>query len=298
MKVEISDGYIPFGKYKTYYRIANPKGKKTPLLALHGGPGSTHNSLELLDDLANIDDRPIVCYDQFGCGKSSIDDENYKLYNKEMWVKQLIDLREKLKLNKIHLFGHSWGGMLEIIYLTDYNPNGILSITLASTLSSASLWEKECKRLIKYLPKEDQEIINGAKTEEAKESEEYKRATEHFISTFVKDPLNENTPECLTRKKENGQVSYVTAWGNNEFSPTGNLKDYQYSEKLNRIKCPVLITSGVDDESTPLQNKIMYDNITSKKRWELFDNSKHLSYYTQHDEYVKVLKEFLDENDN
>lgn len=298
MKVEISDGYIPFGRYKTYYRIANPKGKKTPLLTLHGGPGSTHNSLELLDDLAKIDDRPIICYDQFGCGKSSIDDENYKLYNKEIWVKQLIDLREKLKLNKIHLFGHSWGGMLEIIYLTDYNPVGILSATLASTLSSASLWEKECKRLIKYLPKEDQEIINSAKTKEDEESEEYKRATEHFISMFVKDPLDENTPECLTRKKENGQISYVTAWGNSEFSPTGNLKDYQYSEKLNRIKCPVLITSGVDDESTPLQNKIMYDNITSKKRWELFESSKHLSYYTQHDEYLKVLQEFLDENDN
>ena len=67
--MEIKEGYIPFLDYKTYYRIVNPKGKKTPLLMLHGGPGSTHNAFELFDSLALEDDRPIIMYDQIGCGK-------------------------------------------------------------------------------------------------------------------------------------------------------------------------------------------------------------------------------------
>ena len=54
--MNIKDGYLSFRGYKTYYRIANPDGKKIPLLLLHGGPGSTHNYLEILDDLAKKDD--------------------------------------------------------------------------------------------------------------------------------------------------------------------------------------------------------------------------------------------------
>ena len=46
----ITEGYMPFMGFKTYYRIAGePNPEKKPLLLLHGGPGSTHNSFELLD---------------------------------------------------------------------------------------------------------------------------------------------------------------------------------------------------------------------------------------------------------
>jgi proline iminopeptidase len=54
--MEIKEGYIDYLNYKTFYRIVNPKGKKTPLLMLHGGPGSTHNSFELFDEMAILDD--------------------------------------------------------------------------------------------------------------------------------------------------------------------------------------------------------------------------------------------------
>ena len=71
----IKEGYISFRGYKTYYRIVNPEGKKVPLLLVHGGPGSTHNSFEVLDDLAYLDDRPVISYDQIGCGMSSLEED-------------------------------------------------------------------------------------------------------------------------------------------------------------------------------------------------------------------------------
>ena len=49
--MQIKEGYIKYLDYKTYYRIVNPNGHKTPLVMLHGGPGSTHNSFELFDNL-------------------------------------------------------------------------------------------------------------------------------------------------------------------------------------------------------------------------------------------------------
>ena len=47
IKMEINDGYMPFKGFKTYYRIVDG-GDKTPLICLHGGPGSTHNSFEYI----------------------------------------------------------------------------------------------------------------------------------------------------------------------------------------------------------------------------------------------------------
>jgi len=40
----VSKGYVDFRGYGTWYRVAgNLDSGATPLLALHGGPGSTHH---------------------------------------------------------------------------------------------------------------------------------------------------------------------------------------------------------------------------------------------------------------
>ena len=63
------EGYVDFRGYRTWYRIAGHRTSGTvPLVTLHGGPGSTHNYFAPLEQLA--DERPIVLYDQIGCGNS------------------------------------------------------------------------------------------------------------------------------------------------------------------------------------------------------------------------------------
>ena len=73
--MQVREINIPFGKYHTYCRIVGPASDRPPILLLHGGPGSTHNYFELLDDLANRAGRQLIMYDQLGCGRSSIPDE-------------------------------------------------------------------------------------------------------------------------------------------------------------------------------------------------------------------------------
>ena len=50
MNNRITEGYMPFMGYQTYYRIVGEPSEKAPLLLLHGGPGSTHNYFEVLVD--------------------------------------------------------------------------------------------------------------------------------------------------------------------------------------------------------------------------------------------------------
>lgn len=172
---------IPFGSYYTYCRIVGKATHRPPLVLLHGGPGSTHNYFELLDKLAEVTNRQLIMYDQLGCGLSSIPDDHPELYTAKTWVAELQNLRDYLGLSRIHLLGQSWGGMLAIIYLCDYHPQGVQSVILSSTLSSAKLWASELHRLIGFMPQNDQEAIFQAERENNFGSPAYQTANEHFM---------------------------------------------------------------------------------------------------------------------
>jgi proline iminopeptidase len=93
-----------------------PRAGATPLLCLHGGPGFTHYYLEPLEALA--DRRRVICYDQLGCGRSDRPGD-LSLWNVDRFVAELAQVRSALKLDRLHLFGGSWGGMLAMRYVLD-----------------------------------------------------------------------------------------------------------------------------------------------------------------------------------
>ena len=295
-KPEIKEGYMPFLEYKVYYRIVgNSKGKKKPLLLLHGGPGATHNTFEIFDKLSILDDRMIITYDQLGCGNSYLEGHK-ELWNLNTWIEELKAIREYLKLDELHILGHSWGGMLEIAYISDEKPKGIKSAIISSSLSSSKLWAKEQHRRIKYLSKEDQNAIEQAEKTGNYNTLEYIIANRNFLIRHSYYTVNQNSPECLSRKRKFGEEAYNTAWGPNEFNPIGNLKDFDYTQKLKDWKIPALSISGTNDLCSPLIAKTMYDNIPNS-RWELFEKSKHCCYIDEHEKYVDLLIEWLNKYD-
>lgn len=292
--------YIPFKNYQTYVKIMNPEGKNHPLVVLHGGPGSTHNSLELLSPLAKIGDRPVIFYDQIGCGLSSKPDEHLEFYNEEFWIEELDNLLSYLSIHDFHLLGHSWGGMLEQLYVIQTKRQDILSLTLSSTLSSAKLWREETHRLIKMMRQEDQDAIFLAERENDYTSPSFLAALDHYLRMTVSDFSTEDPsiPECLRKKKIRGDVAYLTAWGPSEFTPLGNLKDYETTSFLKTIQIPALVCYGSLDESTKKQNELMYFSLGSKKKKILeFPNARHMTYFERNEEYLKEIGGWLSSND-
>ncbi|MEG0254366.1 MAG: proline iminopeptidase-family hydrolase [Vagococcus sp.] len=292
----IKEGYMPYLDYKTYYRIVGKENKnKKPLVLLHGGPGSTHNYFELLDRIAKEDDRQLIMYDQLGCGLSSMPDDP-SLWKASTWIDELIALREHLNLDEIHLLGQSWGGMMVIDYLCAYEPKGLKSAILSSTLPSSKLWGEEQHRLIKYLSKEDQEAIRIAEETNDFTSEAYLTANDHFMVRHAADNPSPELPEPLRRKKNSGSQAYLYAWGPNEYTPSGTLKDFYYVDQLHTIDTPTLITSGADDLCTPYIAKLMHDKIPNSQ-WELYQHSRHMPFVDQIDEYVPMLIDWLNKHD-
>ncbi|CAN5277693.1 hypothetical protein BH09PSE6_BH09PSE6_15460 [soil metagenome] len=90
-----------------YRRYGN--GPKTTIVTLHGGPAAGHRYLRPYAALAT--DRPVVFYDQSGCGRSARP-ADLALYTPERYVDELEALRIRLGLEQMILLGHSWGGLL------------------------------------------------------------------------------------------------------------------------------------------------------------------------------------------
>ena len=292
---KVVEGYMPFREYQTYYRIvgeANPE--KTPLLLLHGGPGSSHNYFELLDDYAEASGRQLIMYDQVGCGKSSLP-EDESVYVKETWAEELIALREYLHLDQVHLSGQSWGGMLEMFYMTSYNPQGVKSVMINSSPASIKLWTEEQHRLIKYLSPEDQQAIADAEANNDFTGAKYLAANERYMDAYAWETDKSKLPEPMQRPT-NGQRASFIAEGPNEFTENGSISDFEVTDQLYKIKVPVMMTSGTDDLCTPLIAKSVVDHIPSAK-WHLFANSRHLALLDQHDEFIALLDQWLTTND-
>ncbi len=293
--MKITEGFMPFMAYKTYYRIAGEcKEGKKPIVLLHGGPGSTHNYFEVLDQLAESG-RAVISYDQLGCGQSFVEGHP-ELWRPETWINELIALRKHLHLDEFHILGQSWGGMLLIAYLIDHKPQGIKSAILSSTLSDSRLWGREQHRLISFMSEEDQRAITYAEQHNDYTGADYQRANARYMLLHCAGEVTADSPECLRRPKRAGSESYLYGWGPNEYTPQGSLKDFNYTDRLHEIEAPCLIISGTNDLCTPFVAKTMYDHL-QHPRWELFDGARHMPFVEQHDKYCKLLDAWLAEND-
>jgi proline iminopeptidase len=105
----ITEGFTNFKGYKIWYREAKSamSGSTTPLLLLHGGPGLASDYLEPLETLAE-QGRTVIRFDQLGCGRSDRP-RDLSFWTIQSCIKQIEAIRKKLKLDRIHLLGHSWG---------------------------------------------------------------------------------------------------------------------------------------------------------------------------------------------
>ena len=290
-KQKVEEGYMPFRGHQVYYRIVGERQEgKAPIILLHGGPGSTHNYFEVLDQIAETGHQ-VIMYDQLGCGKSYVEGHP-ELWKTETWVDELDALRKYLHLDQIHLLGQSWGGMLALAYVYERHPDGIRSLILSSTNPSASMWVKEQHRLVKYLPEKEQKAIAKAEATGDFDSKAYKSAIAHYMEQHCAAPVTADSPECLRREKKAGTLSYIYGWGPNELNATGDLKDFEYLEKMKSIDIPTLVISGSEDLCTPAIAKAMHDALPNSK-WELFVGSRHMPFVEDHNHYCKVLAEWL-----
>ncbi|MGZ4561475.1 MAG: proline iminopeptidase-family hydrolase [Mycobacteriaceae bacterium] len=287
--MQVSEGRIPYLGHSTWYRsVGETEPGKLPLLCLHGGPGAAHDYLEPLEAMAATG-RRTVFYDQLGCGRSPHPHDPSR-WTTQLFLEEVDTVRGALGLDRAHVLGQSWGGMLGMEYALT-QPAGLASLTIASSPSSMRLWVEEANRLREQLPDDVQQTLLRHERAGTTDDPEYEKACEVFYARHV--CRVQPPPDCYNRSMAQlpNQV-YLSMNGPSEFHCIGTLREWDVTPRLGEIRVPTLVTSGRHDEATPLIAQTVADAIPGAE-WVLFENSSHTSHIEEPERYVEVLDGFL-----
>ena len=260
-----------------------------PVLILHGGPGAASYYMEPLAERLS-DHRPVIVYDQLGCGRSDTPDDT-SLWTVDRSVEELDQVRAAYGLHRCHLLGQSWGGWLAIEYMAR-GPAGIDRLVLASTSASIPQFMAEARKLIEALPEPHRSVLIELGARGEYDHPDYVAAVDVFYHHHLcrADPW----PEALVRSGEqmDGNQVYLTMNGPTEFDVIGRLREWDRTTDLGRIDVPTLVTCGRYDEITPACSETITAGIPDA-RMHVFERSAHIAHLEEGEEYAALVEEFL-----
>ena len=149
----ISEGYAPFRRYQTWFRVCGDiDSGLTPLVIAHGGPGCTHDYVDAFRDIA-LSGRAVIHYDQLGNGRSThLPQQPADFWQPALFLDELANLLQHLNIaDHYALLGQSWGGMLGAEHAVT-RPKGLKALIIANSPASMALWLQGAARLRAQLP--------------------------------------------------------------------------------------------------------------------------------------------------
>jgi proline iminopeptidase len=264
---------------------------KIKVLLLHGGPGFTHDYMECMEDFLPKEGIEFYYYDLLGAGNSD-NPADTSLWNLPRFVEEVEQVRERLGLENFYLFGHSWGGLLAMEYLHKYQSHvkaAVLSNMVAGIASYLS-YAEQLKQ--KFFDANDIKKYDSLDKLKKYDSPEFQDLLMNKLYSHVMCQLKE-WPEPVMRafKKANTNI-YIQMQGVDEFHVTGNLKYWEFWDKLKDINTPTLVIGGMNDEMNPEDMK-REGLLIPNSRTYLCPNGSHMSMYDDQQNYFRELIKFL-----
>jgi pimeloyl-ACP methyl ester carboxylesterase len=222
---QVQEWDVDAGDVTLYVRVAGDLESGNVLIALHGGPGMSSDYMANLEQLAGPD-LAVVRYDQRGTGRSSPPQSDSD-YGFEQYVADLEAVRQQVGVEAVHLFGHSWGGVLAMRYATIY-PQHVRSIVLmgSGTPSSEGVRAGQANKVQRIAALQQQGLIPAQPT-----------SLHDIFPSYFADPHFE-MPEELRDLSYNGNVEQLT-WS--------ALGEYDFAAQVALLDQPVLVLWGQDD---------------------------------------------------
>ena len=288
-----TEGRIPFRGYETWYRAIRPENgeERVPLLCLHGGPGANWLHMKPYEALA--DERQVVFYDQLGAGNSAVaGPHDASLWTAELYVEEVGAVREALGLERVHVLGHSWGGMLGMQYAAT-RPDGLVSLVVQSSPPSVPAWMGELAQLRAELPREVDETLRKHEEAGTFTDPEYEEAVMVFYKRHLcrVDPWPDWLVDCFAILEANPEV-YQHMNGPSEFHVIGTIKDWDVTPQLGRIQVPTLLFCGRHDEVTPASVEAAHRAIPGSE-FVVLEESSHMAQAEEPERTIELVRDFL-----
>lgn len=255
-------------------------GEGEPIIFLHGGPGGSHEYF--LPNMTPLAEHyQLIFYDQSGCGQSP--GKGVESYSIQDEVENLESLRQALGLDKVHLFGESWGSILALSYSASY-PSAITKLVLTAAIG---------------LTAEDYRRFKDTLLQRLGIYKKVKLGWYSFLTLLGKgmtvkvngllDPYYVHSVEALGNKKEFRYNQQAMHQIGSELE-----KHYDLFPSLHAIEnVPILIAQGCDDVLSP--DSIRTHMLPHFKNAELVEvkESGHWTILEQPEQVMEDTMEFL-----
>ena len=204
------------------------------------------------------------------------------------------EVREALGLDEVVLFGHSWGSVLAVDYLTGAGgarPHGVRGAILAGPALSMPRWMEDSRRLLATLPESTAEVIREGERSGQTDTEAFRAAQHEYYVRFVcrSDPWPEGLERAFATM---GMDVYLAMNGPTEFTITGPLRTLDLTPRLGELGVPVLYVCGEHDEATPESTRA-YAALTPDSEVVVIAGAAHVANYDRPDEYMAALRDWL-----
>lgn len=292
---------VPFGDHQTWVQITEPETVRegaVPLVVLHGGPGMAHNYVANIAALAEETGRMVIHYDQIGCGASThLPDAPAEFWTPALFVDEFHTVRTALGIERYHLLGQSWGGMLGA-EIAVRQPAGLVSLSICNSPASMQLWMQGAAELRVQLPPDVQAALDRHEADGTVTDPEYLAATDEFYRRHVcrVQPVPQDFLDTVTQMEAEPTV-YHTMNGPNEFHVVGTLRQWTIIDRLPSVLAPTLVIAGEFDEATPATWQPYVEHIPNTIS-HVFADTSHCTHLEKPEEFRAVVAAFLTAHDS
>jgi len=253
------------------------EGTGPAIITLHGGPGGNHSYLHPNLSLFAKKHR-IIYYDMRGHYMSSL--STNRKYGILEDARDLENLRKALKLDKIAVLGHSYGGIVAFEYALNYQKN-ISHLILCSTPIA---WTDEDRTRLydtDNLHINFEKTWSKCKTEKEKTKLYYKWNYYRKIG-FLSKKYNEISRQAYSTQKTD---AIMRIYEKDDYKP-----DW---EKLKQIKIPILVLFGKHDPDVRPDNACKLMGSLSQATVRIFSKSKHDIFSDEPKKFYSIVNKFL-----
>lgn len=274
--------YKTINNCKIYYEVLGEEQEET-IFFIHGAPGlgDCRSDIKAFSSLAS--DYQLVFLDMRGSGRSA----DAPPYTHEQWTADIEQMRQELKVEKIHILGGSYGGYLALEYAIRY-PDSVKSVLLRDTAANNKSNDDSIDRALKAnLDGLHEEKLRSLFAGTVESNEELKE-------TFYKiQPLyTVEYDEAKVREKIDS-IYYHFETHNYAFNQ--NKVSFDITEDIKNIKVPVLITVGIHDWITPVSSSdVLAQNIPTNT-YIKFEHSGHSPHLEENEKFLRHMRKFLAE---
>jgi proline iminopeptidase len=272
-------------------------GEGDPIIFISGGPGGAHVGLRSFDSLAT-NHHQLIYFDAFGRGKSDTA-KNVSEYTLARDIEDIEGLRKALKLPKISLLGHSYGGLVAQGYAVKYGQY-LSHLILADTFHSFVMWQENDDNsnheMKTNYPEVWAELMQwreqGGISSDAKHQEIYGKVPYGFLYAY-------NPDKFAARGKKpypnafNSKLYYQMVGKDGDFIVGSDIGTFDFRKDLKNLKMPILIIGGRYDRVAVPWMMVKYKEYCPQAEFVLFEKSGHNPQVEEPEKEFPIINAFL-----